>query len=241
MAELPRNLVVRPHAPGRRRVVIGTLAALALIALYFAYEFGRYDAGYDRLAVTRDRREFEVIVETLDKSNRELRTKLAALETIRIGRNRERAEVARTISDLQAQIARLTQELAFYRGIVTQGANTLGVRIQELRIAATEQPERFRVRINLQQNVRPDEALSGTFVLKVEGESQGNKASLDFAALTQGKLQEQPFNFRYYENFDQEILIPAGFRPERLTVEVRSSRKGVTPLRQSFLWRVDAS
>jgi hypothetical protein len=220
---------------------LGLLAFVLIAVLYVAYEFGRYDAGYDSLAAVQERREFEVIVEQADKANRELRTRLAELETIRIGRNRERTEVARTISDLQAQVARLQQELAFYRGIVTQGANTLGVRIQELRIAATDQPERFRVRLNLQQSVRPDEALSGTFVLKVEGETAGSTAALDFPTLTGGKLQEQPFNFRYYENFDQEITIPAGFRPERLTVEVRSSRKGVTPLRQSFLWRVDAA
>jgi hypothetical protein len=64
--------------------------------------------------------------------------------------------------------------------------------------------------------------------------------SLDYAALTGGKQREHPFNFRYFENFDEEIVLPEGFRAERLTVEVSSDRKGTTPLTQSFLWRVDA-
>ena len=72
----------------------------------------------------------------LEKANRELRTRLAELDTIRVGRAREQAEVSRTIGDLQAQVARQTQELAFYRGIVAQSAVSLGVKIQQLRISA---------------------------------------------------------------------------------------------------------
>ena len=54
-------------------------------------------------------------------------------------------------------------------------------------------------------------------------------------------MQELPFNFRYFQNFEQEIAIPAGFAPERLTVEVRSGKKGVSPVTQTFPWNVDAS
>jgi hypothetical protein len=37
------------------------------------------------------------------------------------------------------------------------------------------------------------------------------------------------------------VTLPAGFRPERLHVEVRTSRKGAEPLDQSFPWRVEPS
>ena len=63
-----------------------------------------------------------------------------------------------------------------------------------------------------------------------------SSAPLDLAALTLGKQRELPFNFRFYQNFDQEIAIPAGFKPEHLAVEVHSSRKDVAPLVQTILW-----
>jgi hypothetical protein len=66
-------------------------------------------------------------------------------------------------------------------------------------------------------------------------------ANFGLAALTAGQQQELPFSFRYYQNLDQDITIPAGVKPERLSVEVRSRRKGVAPVSQSFLWSVDAS
>ncbi len=235
------SLVIRTYAPTRRVITVVGLVLLSVFSLYVAYELGRYDAGYDRLAASQQRVELEVTIERLSKANRELRTRLAELDTIRVGRAREQAEVSRTIGDLQAQVARQAQELAFYRGIVAQGASTLGVKIQQVRISATEDPSRFQVRLTLVRSVRPDDIVSGSLVFKVEGESGGSAAVLDMPALTGGKQRELPFRFRYFENFEQEIMLAPGFRPERLTVEVRSNRKDVAPLSEAFLWSVDAS
>ncbi len=234
-------MVVRTYAPARRALTVICVTLLSAFTLYVIYELGRYDAGYDRLAVSQERAELHVVIERLEKANRELRTQFAALDTIRIGRAREQAEVSRAIGDLQAQVARQTQELAFYRGIVAQSAVSLGVKIQQLRVLATDKPARFHVHFTLVRSVRPDDVVSGTLVLALEGEGAGQEGSVDLTTLTSGKQRELPFNFRYFENFDQEIAIPRGVRPERLTVELRSSRKGVSPLTQTFLWSVDAS
>jgi hypothetical protein len=231
------SLVVRQHAPIRRIVLIAAVVVVSLFALYAIYELGRYDAGYDRLAVSQQRTELEVQIERLEKSNHELRTKLAELDTIRIGRAREQAEVARTIGDLQAQVARESQELAFYRGVVSQGAAELGVKIGQVRISPGRKTGQFVLHLALVRSGRPDNLVTGSLGLIVDG-GAGSKSDtpLDLAALTQGKLHELPFNFRFYQNFDQEILVPPGFKPEHLAVEVHSSRKDVSPLVQTFMW-----
>ncbi len=235
------NLVVRTYAPARRLLIVIALTFLAAFALYVVYELGRFDAGYDRLAVSQERAEHGVNIDRLEKANRELRTRLAELDTIRVGRAREQAEVSRTIGDLQAQVARQTQELAFYRGIVAQSASSPGVKIQQLRIGAGAKPGRYLVRMNLVRSVRPEDVVTGSLALTAEG-ARGNLAGmLDLAALTGGKVRELPFTFRYFQNFEQEIAIPAGFVPERLTVEVRSGKKGISPVTQTFPWNVDAS
>lgn len=247
MSAMPRigptrsNLVVRTHAPARRVLTVIALTLLAAFALYVVYELGRYDAGYDRLAVSQERAEHEVNLDRLEKANRELRTRLAELDTIRVGRAREQAEVSRTIGELQAQVARQTQELEFYRGIVAQQAVSPGVKVQQLRIGQGSKPGRFVLRLNLMRSQRPDDVVKGSLALTAEGAKNNQPGSLDTAALTGGKLRELPFNFRYFQNFEQEIAIPAGFVPERLTVEVRSSKKGVSPVSQTFPWSVDAS
>ena len=242
MARAQPNLVVRTHAPMRRVFTVIAITLLGAFALYVVYELGRFDAGYDRLAVSQERAEHEVTLDRLEKANRELRTKLAELDTIRIGRAREQAEVSRSIGDLQAQVARQVQELAFYRGIVAQSATSTGVKIQQLRITPGEKAGRFKVRMVLVRSVRPEDVVSGTIVIGAEGASAAGQAtSLDNGALSGGKTRELPFNFRYFQNLEPEIALPSGFQPERLTVEVRSSRKGVSPVTQTFPWTVDAS
>jgi hypothetical protein len=221
---------------------MGALALLGAFAMYIVYELGRFNAGYDRIAAAQQRTELEVEIERLGKSNRELRTQLAELDTIRIGRAREQAEVTRTIGDLQAQVARQTQELAFYRGIVAQGASAVGVKVQQVHISAGTKPLRFVVHLSLVRSVRPDSVAIGSVALSIDGSTADGKATtLDLPALTPAKQKELPFNFRYFENLDQDVALPAGFQPEKLAIEVRSSKKDVAPASQSFPWTVDAS
>lgn len=235
-----RSLVIRPHAPWRRVALISVLILLAFFVLYVVYEWGRYDAGYDRLAVAQQRVESEVAAERLQKANRELRTRLAELDTVRLGRAREQAEVARTIGDLQAQVARQAQELAFYQGIVEQKSTpALGVKLQAPRISPGSAAGRYRVRLALVRAGKPDDVVNGSIRLSVDGEASGSAKTLNMFELMPDQQRELPITFRYFENFDQEIALPSGFHPERLTVELRSSRKGVTPLTQTFLWSVD--
>ncbi len=239
MTEPVPKLVVRTYAPARGRWLIAVLALLAAFAFYVTYEYGRFDGGYDRLTVSQREAEFRVGRERLEKQNRELRVKLAEFESTEVGQGRERAEVAKAIGDLQAQVAKQAQELAFYKGIVEQGVNAPEVKVQQLRITSGGEPRKFRLRITLVQPVRTDRSVEGVVTVRVEGEREGGPLSLDLAALTAGKQAEIPFSFRYFENMDPEVTLPQGFSPERVNVEVRSAKKGVAPVTQSLLWSVE--
>jgi hypothetical protein len=239
MTETVPKLVVRTYAPARGWWLALGLAVLALFALYVTYEYGRFDAGYDRLAGSQMRAEHEVAVERLEEANRKLRMELASFDTTRVGQARERAELAKSIGELQAQVAKQTQELAFYKGIVVQGANTADVKVQQLRISATDVPRRYRLRLTLVQPARPEGTVSGTVRVQIEGLQGGLATTLDLDAVTAAKERELAYSFRYFENIDPEITLPEGFTPERLTVEVRSSRKSVAPVTQTLIWNVE--
>jgi len=233
--------VVHRHTRARR-ILVGLLTTLTgLFGLYVVYELGRYNAGYDRQSVAQQRTELEVKIEHLENENREMRTRLAELDTIRLGRAREQAEVARSMGDLQAQVARQSQELAFYRGVVAQGAATLGVKIEDLRITAGAQPGVYVMHMALVRSGRSESLAAGTLQLSVDGELGGGEKTLDLAALTGGRQRDLRYDFRYFQDFDQELNLPAGFKPAHLVVEVQSNRRDVTPLSQTFLWSVEAS
>ncbi|HEY0767014.1 MAG TPA: DUF6776 family protein [Steroidobacteraceae bacterium] len=234
-------LVVRQRASALHAVLLMAGVLIGVFAFYVVYELGRYNAGYDRQAVAQQRTELEVQIEHLEKANRELRTKLAEFDTIRVGREREQAEVARSMGDLQAQVARQSQELAFYRGVVAQGATSVGVKIEQLRISAGAHPATYVVHMSLVRSGRADTPATGSVQLSLDGSVAQGARTLDLAALTAGRLRELRYNFHYLENFDQELSVPLSFKPERLNVEVRSARRDAAPLSQTFLWSVEAS
>jgi len=235
------SVVIRTHRPLRQFIVWGAVPLIGLFGVYVVYELGRYDAGYDRLAVAQQRTELQVQIEHLEKSNRELRTHLAELDTIRIGRAREQAEVSRSIGDLQAQVARQTQELAFYRGIVAQGTPAVGAKIQQVRITRGSKAGHFVLHLALVRSVRPDNVAVGAIGVSVEGQSNGATTTVDLSTLTAGKVHELSYSFRYFENFDQEVALPAGLKPDHVSIEVRSSHKDIAPVTQTFPWSVDTT
>jgi hypothetical protein len=228
--------------PQARRALVGlAIALIAVFGVYVVYELGRYNAGYDRQAVGQQRTELEVKIEHLEAENRTLRIQLAELDTIRVGRAREQAEVARALGDLQAQVAKQSQELAFYRGVVAQGAANLGVKIEDLRITSGSQPNVYVAHMALVRSGRAETLAAGTVLLSVDGEFAGGEKTLDLPALTGGRQHDLRYDFRYFQDFDQELTLPSGFRPAHLVVEVHSNRRDVTPLSQTFLWSVEAS
>ncbi len=244
MTELPANLVIRRARPRRTLALAAVAVILVSVALYAAFELGRYDGGYDVLASTRQRSQLESSVGRLEQANEGLRKQIAELDTMRVGGTQERAELAHTIGELQSQVASQSQQLEFYRGVVSHGLSpddlAIGLKIQELRITADGPAAgHFQVHLTLLQTAHPQTAVSGTFRLSVEGQMQGKSQTLDLAALG-SKLAEQPFSFRYFQSIAQEIAVPSGFSPQRLTVEVRAGPKPETPLIQTFPWRVEA-
>jgi len=59
---------------------------------------------------------------------------------------------------------------------------------------------------------------------------------LSEAAKTERADGQLPFQFRYFQNLEQDIVLPDGFEPRAVTVEVRSPR--MDPVRESYSWRV---
>ena len=232
------NLVIRTQRPWVRRLIWFTGLAVLPLALYLMYEFGRFDGGYDRLTVGQHRRELEVEIERLQKANAELRAQVAELETGRVSHQQESAELARSVAELQAQVARQSQDLAFYRGIVGSTIGAPTIKVQSFQVHPGSAPRHHRLRLVLVQAVRPDNVVAGTVALTLQGTERGKPITYSLGRLTADGRDQLTFSFRYVQDLDEEIVLPDGFEPARVSVEVRASGRSGTPFNQSFDWAV---
>ena len=237
----PRSrLVVRTHAPGRHAAKVSGLVVLGVALLFGAFEFGRGRAGFDGGAARSERAGLKDQVTALGEEARALRLKIAMYETERAGQVHERTELSKNIGELQAEVARLTSDVAFYRGVVEEKTSGDVVKIQQFRVNNGKAEREFLLKIVLGRPLRPEDTTTGKARIAIEGTgADGQPATLDLAATAGLAGGELPFNFRYVETLEQAVRLPAGFMPARSTVELLPTRKGVNPVRETFIWTVE--
>ncbi len=222
--------------PRRRRAVRIGGALGAALALYLAFEAGRFAAGYSIIAAVRERDALQDTIVRLKHDDLALQAHLAALQTVTAGHAHEEQVVTRTIADLQAHVARLSEKVAFYKGVVARGAPAIGLRVGEVLLSTGRRARHYHVHMSLLRADRPDGVVSGTVSLTVDGIGPG-KATLDNRALT-GSSAGIRYQFRYYQELQANLALPPGFKPTHLTVTVRARHAHVAPLIQTYPWDV---
>lgn len=241
MDEIPRRLIVRDQAPVQRWLAAGAALLLMAVALYLAFEGGRYVAGYDAVRAATARSALQQKINQLQAGQHQLQVQLAAAQEAQVSDIRERSEVARTIGELQAQVERQQQDVEFYRGMLAPQLGQqpdVAVRVQQFHISALASAQQYMLRFTLNRVVQPERTVNGTLAITIDGSQAGTPTSLDLASLAGGK-GELPFDFRYYADIEQPITLPAAFKPDSVTIEVRPARKDMAPYRQTFIWEVD--
>jgi uncharacterized coiled-coil protein SlyX len=242
--QMPGKLVVRTYAPARRWIILSSALLLAAVALYLAFEMGHQQAGFDGIKAAQQRSALESRITAQDQTIRELRVQLAADATSQVSQGRERTELARTIGELQAGLARAQQDLEFYRAIANPAAASKqgAVRVQQFRVlTADAATHTFTLRFALNRPSRPEETTTGSLGVTVDGERAGAAESLTLASLSPGKAKQLAYSFRYFTNVEQTVTLPADFKPERVTIEIRPAQRSSVPYRQTFVWNPDAT
>jgi hypothetical protein len=240
MADFFGNLVVRSHAPRRRAVLLGGAVLLALLILYAAFELGRYDAGFRVIDSVRGALAASSRIRALEAENAQQRTQLEAAEVARRVDREGYKQVERSLGDMQSQIARLNQDLSFYRGLV-QPDSLVHVKVQQMQIvpdpAAPGGGTQYHLKFVLMQSGKPDSVVSGTAAIVIDGLLQGKPQSLSFAQVSPTQRVSLAYSFRYFEDYDEIIQLPRGFEPTRVGVEVHSGRDSNHGYRQAFVWK----
>src|SRR5271166_6910400 len=127
------KLVVRSYAPKRRALLLALFVLIGAASLYGAFELGRYEAGYRVIDSVRGALSTSARIRGLEAENAQQRTELEAAEVARRVDREGYKQVEQSLGDMQSQIARLNQDLSFYRGLV-QPDSLVHVKVQQMQI-----------------------------------------------------------------------------------------------------------
>jgi len=218
-------IVIRGIGPSRLRVFL-VLGIVVLVLLGWGlFQLGRSGIGIGVTNPLSSMAALRRAISERDVTIVDLRRQVAELDTLKVAQDRERQELAQSIGELQAEVARQRQQLEFYKGIVATAEAPANIAIRTLRIDDSRAGSRPLLRLSLVQPGNPQNVVSGTVTVTLEG-----------ARAARYPLFETAYSFRYFENVERELVVPSGVTPERLTVEIRPADRAMRPVVQSVFW-----
>lgn len=228
-------------APAPSAGVFAVIVVLVgLCIAWGAYELGQMRAGYNRIESRQQYNALERELRATTAESQRLREQVVLLETSEKIDAEAYRRVEEQLVELQAEILTQQEDLAFYRGIVAD--QQTGLRIQDLELSQGADSTTYTMHLVLAQAIRADRRISGYVELNVEGMLDGQERTLGLSDLAGGSDEKNrlAFSFRYFQNLQADLILPAGFTPARVTVKLMPNGKSAKPLEKSFDWSIQA-
>ena len=220
---------------------IGICLTLLVVA-WLVFELGRIQAGYNLIDVATERESDEGRIKALGEEAQLLREQVQLLETHRTIDREAYKEIEESLAGLQQKIQEQRDAIAFYRGIISPDDGGRGLRVQELKLTRGKSDREYHVNLVLVQVMQHERSVKGDVEFSLEGAQDGEVVTYTLEQLVADDEDSAwPFSFRYFEHFDRQLVLPEGFAPEKVHIEVRSRTKSIASVKQSFLWQTGQS
>jgi hypothetical protein len=227
----PRFVIV-PHRPHARvvLVIVGVLWLGSVIAAWMSAT---------RMAapgLAQVKAELAVTARRADEAEAlvgQLRQNVATLRrSDQISRSAN-TELQASLAEREEEVSGLRADVAFYERLVGATGQRKGLSVHEA-VFSQEAGGSWRYTVTVTQNLNRGAISKGEARLVIEGVTGGKLRSLSWDELLQKPgAPGQPFSFRYFQQLEGTIALPADFTPQRVRVQLRS---GGSTVDQAFPW-----
>ena len=222
--------------------VIGGLVLL-LIALVASLIWSSYQLGMDeglstRVWIVQERDDLAQKLKQSVSLTETYRQEVAALKLADEIDLQADVGVQQTILDLQTQLARVQEEVQFYKGVMLPKVEDKGLRIERLRVENSGEPNRFKYNLLLTQVVNKYDYVQGDVEINLVGDEDNLGSNLPLGDISTQDQDSIRFRFRYFQNIDGELMLPDGFTPKEVMVVAQSTGRSSQRLERRFTWQV---
>jgi hypothetical protein len=226
--------------PWFRWLAAAAAATVVGLLLVLAYNRGQAGAGLSAAQVALERRELIAKADRLERQNSKLNARVAELEMARKLDREAYGQVEQTLGELQSQLSRQADDLAFYKSIVSPADGIQGLRIHRFEVRPGAEPREYQLKLTLIQSMRHESVAAGLVQVVLHGMQGDRPARYSVGELLGRPKAQLPFSFRYFQTIEQAVTLPEGFQAFEAEVQVRSSKLR-SPMQQSFPWDAGAA
>jgi hypothetical protein len=235
------QLIIKSPQPGKQALfVVLTIAAFAG-ASFGAYYYGHGSAGYDHEVLENARDEMQQKLLKIDKENRELREQNAVLEQSKQIDKNAYNDVNGTLKRLQDEILELKEQVAFYRGIVSPTQAASGLNIARFQLNKLDTDAGYHFKLVLTQVKKNNSLIRGRANILIDGLQDGEPKQLNVSKLMGNSSPILRLQFKYFQTIEGDMVLPNGFTPSSILVDIRPSGRGHKDIKQTFNWMDIAS
>lgn len=240
MARVKRRRIKPPKIvqPGGRLKLWLTMGAAAVLAgwSWFAYDYGRQDAGFHSAAASDRQQRLKAQIKVLETEREHLLLATANHQRAsQIDRNAAR-RVQEDIKSLQEERAELKRQVAFLKELI---ANNDGpIQVKDFRLRAVSGERQFQYAFTVSNAHRNLGELNGQINIVVRGQAEGVARYFRLGDLTGGKLKAHRMRFKHFQNVQGKLTLPENFSPQTITVEIVPREKTVKTTQRTFDWHL---
>ena len=214
------------------------LAGLLVLIMFFGFfTLGRGYQAYELDHLQLERETLKSQIDDLETRNSNLVKKNAQLlGTSKI--EHDAYQLAnQTLVKHQQEILALKEELAFYQGIVSPSSSALGVNLQSFKVEEKKGQDLHGFKLVLTKSGKSNRKVKGKFKIVFRGDKAGTATEFKLEDILAGKKEKsQAFNFRYFQVFEGDFAMPAGFIPYEAEIHINPSTKKVKSLTETISW-----
>lgn len=223
MAVAPPRLIVTEHRPHRRLLaLLGIVLVFALAA--GSYWLGAYRAVPEAATLRTQLHSLEAAHIKANERLERLSQKVATLERSEQVQRDAAQTLQANLAARDAELATLRNDVAFYERLAGGDAQRQPLAVHSLNFERLEDGS-WRYQLILTQNLKRAAITKGQYTLRVEGAQDGSLRTLEWADLLQEPdAAAGEFAFKYFQQIEGSLVLPAGFVPHRVRVNLHSDQ-----------------
>jgi len=229
-------MVVTTRNPWRHRALVAVGVAAALLCGWGLYSLGYHRAGVD---ITAARAQVSRLTRTTTKQQAaisSLQEQKALLSRSSEVDRQSAQDLKTTVAQLQGELAQMKQDVAFYRGIVSPQHESSGLHIDSFDLSPGHIAHGYHYKLVLTQVMKNDTVVRGDASFSVDGMLQGQPHLLELREISPERESALHYRFKYFQNFEGDIVLPKGFKPMRVVVTVSPKGRHSHAIERVFDW-----
>ena len=235
MKALPTRSIITIQRPYLWLSGLVAIICMVMLMVWISFEYGRSIAGFDSADADAYIGQLQSQLEEAQAENVESTRQATMLKRNSRIDDDASVQLKDTLAKVQNEALELKKELSFYKSIVAPEQGSRSIAIQTIQLKRNEAGD-YNYKIMVSQRGRNDRFARGTIDVSIEGVKKGQPVILKLTDVSNATKKPMKFGFKYFQNFEGVMTLPAAFLPDYLRVKVKPSTGKMKSINEQFAW-----